>query len=363
MPTKPSRKQQYAKRLNRIAGRYGRQEDATVRSILAMFKQLRKEVADAIVAVPPDRWEAFRLRALQQHIRRLIDTFERRLKDEISAAFEYAVADGRDSVLEPLLELSTTLPRELQDVIGTRPVLADFRPNISISAATFMGPTESQANVAVDFTAALIQNIVEPMRAQIDTVLRRAILGRLKPLEAMRAVTKILGVEAQAGVWAKRKPIVSGVAARAETDVRTEMQRMYNLSHFGQMNMLSQTMADLTKRWIATSDMRTRGSHLKIHAETRLKPIPVTKPFWLIPMKGPRRGKRYPLMYPGDPTAPPELTINCRCKMAIIHPEIGVIGSSLDGRIAAELARRGIKIDEKTKKAVGEAIIAGVIYE
>lgn len=352
----PTKKQRYAKRLNRIAGRYGRQEDATIRSILALFKQLRKDVADAIVHT--ENWEAFRLRTLKSQIGQMIDRFERSLEQELKNAFEYAVADGRDSVLEPLLELSETLPKELQDVIGTRPVL--FRPRIDISAATLMGPTESQANVAVDFTAALIQNIVEPMRADIDRVLRQAILGRLKPLEAMRRVTKILGVEAQAGVWAKRKPIVSGVAARAETDVRTEMQRMYNLSHFGQMNMLHQTMKGLKKRWIATSDMRTRASHLKIHMETKNSPIPVDKPFYLTPQKGPRRGRRFPLMYPGDPTAPPELTINCRCKMAIIHPEIGVIGSSLDGRIAAELKRRGIAYDEDTLAKVGESVMVGV---
>lgn len=344
MPASASKKKAYAKRLNKIATRYGRQEDATVRSILAMFKTLRKDMADAVVAIDPDKWEHFRLKTLGQHFDRMIDKFERQLRDEVKGALEYAVADGRDSVLEPLVDLAETLPKELRAVIGTRPVL--FTPSISISAATFMAPSEGQANVALDFSAELIQNIVEPMRAQINVVLSRAVLGRLKPIEAMKAVTKILGVEASAGVWAKRKPIVSGVAARAETDVRTEMTRMYNVSHHGQMMMLANTMDGLTKRWLATSDLRTRGSHLLIHAQTKSKPIPVHKPYWLVPQKGEQhKGKRFALMYPGDPTGPPGLTINCRCSQAIIHPEIGVIGSSLDGRIKSELKRRGVDID------------------
>lgn len=344
MPASASKKKAYAKRLNKIAGRYGRQEDATIRSILAMFKTLRNDIAGAVTAIDPDKWEHFRLKALGQHLDRMIDKFERQLRGEVKSALENAVADGRDSVLEPLIGLAQTLPKELQDVIGTRPVL--FTPSISLSGAVFMAPTAGQANVALDFSAELIQNIVEPMRAQINVVLSRAILGRMKPLEAMKAVTKILGVEAKAGVWAKRKPIVSGVAARAETDVRTEMQRMYNVSHHGQMQMLGRSMDGLTKRWIATSDLRTRGSHLLIHRRTGQKPIPIHKPFILEPQKGEQdRGKRFKLMYPGDPTGPPGLTINCRCKMAVIHPEIGVIGSSLDGRIGAELKRRGIPVD------------------
>jgi hypothetical protein len=351
-----TKKQKYAKKLNKIAGRYGSMEDRTVRKILSLFKALRKDIADAIIHT--ENWENFRLRALQRQVNQLIDRFERQLKSEVDEAFEYAVADGRDSVLEPLMELSETLPKELADLIGTRPVAI---PSVNTLVSTFMGPTASQANVAIDFSAMLIKNIVEPMRAQIDSVLRQAILGRLKPLEAMRRVTNILGVEARAGVWAKRKPVVSGVAARAETDVRTEMQRMYNLSNQSQMNMLSNVMPDLLKRWVATSDSRTRTSHLEIHNQTRVKPIPVDKPFWLTPRKGPRRGKRFPLMYPGDPTAPPELTINCRCKMAIIHPEIGVIGSSLDGRIAAELKRRGISIKEAVP--VGAGVLGGLEYE
>lgn len=54
-----------------------------------------------------------------------------------------------------------------------------------------------------------------------------------------------------------------------------------------------------SKRWVAVMDERTRVSHASINGEVR----PVGEPF--------SNG----LMYPGDPSGPPEEVYNCRCTM------------------------------------------------
>jgi hypothetical protein len=242
---------------------------------------------------------------------------------------------GAQAVIEPLSELG-----ELDEVdIPTAQLQGQF-----------FRPVAAQANVALDFTAALIQNIVEPMRARINKELQLAVLGRKSPFDTMRAVTDILGIEARASIWGKRKDPVKGVAARAEADVRTELQRMYNLSHLSQQRVVKELVPDLLKTWIATADMRTRRSHLIAHLTYRNNPIPVDEPFILTVTEGKNKGRKFELMYPADPAGPPELTINCRCKMGTVHPKVGVIGSSLDGRIASEVNRRGTRLPPEARK-------------
>jgi uncharacterized protein with gpF-like domain len=184
----------------------------------------------------------------------------------------------------------------------------------------------------LDFSAKLIQDITDDMRAGIDKSVRRAVIGEMSTIDAMRDITNTLGIEARAGVWKKRHDPVKGIAARAETDLRTEMGRAFNLATFSQQQEAAARIPGLTKSWTATGDVRTRPTHLRAHMKYKTNPIPVLAKFQV----GSAR-----LMYPLDPTGPPEETINCRCRSVTHHPAVGRVGSNLDGRIAAELKRRG----------------------
>lgn len=61
------------------------------------------------------------------------------------------------------------------------------------------------------------------------------------------------------------------------------------------------------KRWVARHDPNTRHAHLELDGTTIKK--------W-----SPFRSGPYLLQYPGDPTAPPELTYNCRCVVVPVVP-------------------------------------------
>jgi len=299
----PTPKERYTAELNAIAGRYGSMEDQTIKRMLDMIKALRAQIA-AELATAQD-FNAFRLRQLRASLEAHIARFEAQLSADTRAAFEQTMVDGVESVTEPLKAAGLE--------------------------TMFNRPSSAQLNVVLDFSAELIKDITEDLRRKIDQQLRLAVVGNKPPMDAMKDITRELGIDARTGVWKKRPDPVKGVAARAETILRTEMQRAYNLANHSQQLETAKRTPGTTKSWVATADTRTRQSHLRAHMTYKANPIPVEEPFIVGGAK---------LMYPGDPNGPPEETINCRCRMSTHHPAVGRVGSSLDGRISAELQRR-----------------------
>lgn len=309
----PTPRQQYIDELNNISQRFGNLEDATVKRSLTLLKKLRSDIGAQLVTA--EGWEPWRLTQLREGIERAIAQFQAQASADVQSSFRQAVLDGGEAVVEPFRA-------------------AGFE-------AMFFQPSTAQINVAVDFSARLIQQISEEIRGKVDRQLQLATLGDKSPLATMKAITKDLGIEARTGVWKKRHDPVKGVAARAETILRTEMQRQFNLATYSQQQEQAQRVPGLTKSWLATADMRTRRGHLRAHLEYKNNPIPIDQPFIVYDMdkKGRVKG-RAELMYPGDPNAPPQYTINCRCRPITHHPAIGRVGSSLDARIAKEVKRR-----------------------
>lgn len=320
-------------------------EDKTVRRVQSMLKDLRGQIAQEIMALelrPGGEFETYQLTRLKDNIGRLIDQFNIESSRAINASLQNSVELGARSVTGPLKRVGVDT-KELKEEPHKRFGVGGTIARVGVGPGATLSPT--QALVALDYSADLIQQISDPMRAAINKQIRLAILGSKTPVEMMQAITKELGIEARANIWGKRPDPVKGIAARAETDLRTELQRAYNLSHHGQSEKAAKLAAKqgvtLLKGWQATGDTRTRLSHLRAHRKYSRNPIPIDQPFILSPTKGKNKGKRFELMFPLDPSAPPELTINCRCSMYTTTDRIGVIGSSLDARIAKTLQQHG----------------------
>lgn len=299
----PTPRQLYASELRTIAQRYGALEETTTRRMLELLVELRARItAELSVA---ENWNAYRLRQLQANIEAMIGRFEADLGVQLRQSFVGAYMHGGQAAVDP------------------------FRAAGIVSM--FFQPATAQLNVVLDFSARLVRDIGNDMRHRIDQQIRLAVLGQKAPLDAMRAVTDELGIEARAGVWARRKPPTEGIAARAETIVRTEMARAYNLSTYSQQQEQAARIPGLTKSWMATADSRTRQSHLAAHRRYADHPIPIGEPFIVGGAE---------LMFPGDPNGPAEETIHCRCKSMTHHPALGRVGTPLDARIRQELERR-----------------------
>jgi hypothetical protein len=299
-------KRAYIDALENLSKRFDDLDHETVKRMVELLQQVRRNVGDLLVAGPSSLEQA-RLSQLRLNIDRIIRDFEVQYGRSLYNALNTADDIGALSVTEPLAALGLS---------------GQFN---TISPALL--------NISLDFSAELVKNIGDDMRREINRALRLAVLGQENPVLAMERVTNILGAKAEDGIWGTRNrpEVVRGVAARAEAIVRTEMTRMHNLGHDSQQRVLARNVPGLTKRWQATGDRRTRRSHLAAHRRTFNEPIPIDALFKVGNAK---------LRFPGDPRGPAKETIYCRCRVLTVHPEVGVIETPGDEAIEQETRER-----------------------
>jgi len=97
--------------------------------------------------------------------------------------------------------------------------------------------------------------------------------------------------------------------ARARTIAQTETTRAYGAGTLAAgMEQSRVTGRLLRKRWDTERDERVRVSHRAVDGQVR----DLGYPFYV---------DGFPMMFPGDPLAPPELVINCRCDLVILNEE------------------------------------------
>ena len=90
---------------------------------------------------------------------------------------------------------------------------------------------------------------------------------------------------------------------------RTSMTGAQNAGRQAQMEDAEEEGIEVKKRWVATLDSRTRDTHQELDGQE----VPVSEPFEVDGME---------IMFPGDPSAEPELVYNCRCTMIEVYEGI-----------------------------------------
>lgn len=95
------------------------------------------------------------------------------------------------------------------------------------------------------------------------------------------------------------------LASRAETIARTEGVRISNIARREALTQALETMGvsktQVRRTWNSSDDKRTRDSHRSMDGQE----VGMEEPF--------KSGAGHSLMFPGDPSAPAEEVINCRC--------------------------------------------------
>ncbi|MDX3239371.1 phage minor head protein [Streptomyces sp. ME03-5709C] len=109
---------------------------------------------------------------------------------------------------------------------------------------------------------------------------------------------------------------------REERIARTESARAWNHATLAAGQELSGPDRPLVKQWTTRRDSRVRDTHDRADGQLQLLDDPFT-------VGG------VAMRYPGDPTAPPELVINCRCVLRLATADRTAAYETQDGAAAA----------------------------
>lgn len=294
MATDAQRRRAYVQALKEVSQRYGNLEADTRLQILDLLDLVRKELAAEIVRSDFDQ---YRVNELSQAITSLSNAFNSQATRLITNGIQQSSTFGMMSVVEPL------------------------------TAAGMMGlgnaPSISQVNTLIDFSVDLVRGISDDLNSQLTRQIRLSALGQQTPTQAMKEITRILGLRAG------RRQTAKGIAYRAEMIARTELNRALNISSHAQQQATAQQFPEVRKRWLHSGKiLHPRRNHLALHAKTEAEPIPVNEPF---------RTGGVELMYPGDPAAPAKETVNCGCRTIVVWPEIGILRTPLDRQVGSKL--------------------------
>lgn len=208
-----------------------------------------------------------------------------------------AVDQMRQNRLRLVRELTTSQRLAVQAAIADG-IERGINPNeMAREIRGSIGLTQRQQQAVNNYRRLLQIGSLEALQRELrdrrfDRTVRRA-FAQGEPLEARQ-------VERMVERYRERF-----LAFRATTIARTES---LGAVHEGNERMYDQAIEDgtldagtLTRVWNTAKDERVRGSHRAMHRQTRPVGVPFTS------------GGGFNLRFPGDPQAPPEERIKCRC--------------------------------------------------
>lgn len=233
----------------------------------------------------------------------------RAVLDEVAAEFAAALADAdelvaaRFSVSRIGRMFTSRMPRVVRRLLGVSETA------VTDAAETVDAPPPDGWE---DLPGRYEQDrLPPPFRTYVETTehLLRAVGDRLA-----EAATRELAAGLDAGetvdqLRARLRAALSRQGAqlgdmREERIARTESARAWNHATLAAGQELSGPDRPLVKQWLTRRDARVRHAHDDADGQLQLLDDPFT-------VAG------VAMRYPGDPTAPPELVINCRCRVAL----------------------------------------------
>ncbi len=239
-------------------------EEAEIHAQLRILRATRRDILAALVdAKGFERW---RLQELLQVVDREIGLGLQLVQTSLERAISGAFGHGLD----------------LARLVVPSPTLAGVSPEL----------LRSIISVTQDQT----RDVWRELGSRLKTIIRRAAIGVQDSYSAMRALARLI-----------RDPKTFGRAFwRAEAIVRTEVSRTFSLAGFSEMGRAAQAGVKVGKYWLHSGrTIHPRPEHIeagKVYGPDSA--IAWDKAFLV-------GGER--LMYPLDPSASAENTINCGC--------------------------------------------------
>lgn len=238
-----------------------------------------------------------------------LDRVAEQFADEVDGATELVAAAYSVSRIRELW--NRRIPRIMTSLRSV------FRRSIRVTAQDLDAPapdgTELDDFVA-EYTAA-----VEPLLRTVGDSLARAAQNTLadgvnagESLDQLKA--RLLAAFSDTG--SQLGPV------RADRIAQTEAVRAFNAGVQAAAVSAEGPDRPLVKQWLTRNDAKVREAHRDVNGQLRL----LGDPFDV---------GGFEMMYPGDPAAPTDLTVNCRCVMVATAPPQPIEGDDVSASLAA----------------------------
>lgn len=144
-------------------------------------------------------------------------------------------------------------------------------------------------------------------KMRINHALTQGILQGESPAQISKRFLKVMGSNEKAAI----------------RNARTAVTSAQNGGRMDSYQKASEIGIEIQKEWLATSDSRTRDSHVEANGQRK----PWDKPFDM---------DQGVLMFPGDPKGHPAEVYNCRCTVFAVLPEVRKYSSEYDEQLRYE---------------------------
>lgn len=232
------------------------------KSMLEILEVLRTDVIKELGQTAVTEWDSYHLKQMLSSIENQISNFKVKSRAEAEGLLEESWGMGRNLVDVPLAEAG---------------IYTGFRLSTDV------------LDTLKDFTFHKIEGLSEAAWDKIRGELTLGVMGGKTPQEVAEAIGRNL-----------EDPSIFGtIARRAEVITKTEMGRVFSTAAELRMEEAADHVAGLEKQWRHVGHPKVpRPSHLAADGDH----VPVNEPFNIGGVE---------MMYPRDPAAPIEETINC----------------------------------------------------
>jgi len=256
--------------ITRILRDKDRMVKSGAKAMLDILKELQKQTLDKLGRAAITEWDAYHLKQMLDSIESQVANFSAKARAEANGLLEESWGMGRNLVDVPLAQAG---------------IYTGFRLSTSV------------LDTLKDFTFHKIEGLSDAAWDKIRGELTLGVMGGKTPQEVAVAIGKNL----------KDPSIFGTIARRAEVITKTEMGRVFSTAAELRMEEAADHVDGLEKQWCHVGHPKVpRPSHLAADGDH----VPVDEPFNIGGVK---------MMYPRDPAAPIEETINCGCDHVPFH--------------------------------------------
>ncbi len=244
-------------------------------SLSKMIEDSKKDIITQLSTISSDKYDAY----WHSRILPFINDYAEDLKNKISSEWQGTMED-----------LISEMTKSYEKNIGSK---------ISKVGVMTFGISPEQVLAISQLSAELVKNIPDLLRQEVTKQLQLSALSGDTIHDVAKKLTGTM--EGYPGVFKK-------VETRAKTIARTEIMRVQSNITWIQIQELAQKFPHIQKIWRHSHGLDFRPSHLALDGTK----IQWDEPFII---------DGIPIMYPRDPNAPPDLTINCRCYFDVEIPD------------------------------------------